>query len=180
MFQLHFVWSSLLFEGHSLSGIDEMGCPRDKWRRQHQPHVPPPHDLSLRTLVPMTGLVLLHSHVEACLHFEQVCAQVVWVLLRGYSVHTSCCSVVTSKSSLVPTKTKQCQSFRNKLVMSLPEVRSDFDEENVAAVLEAISSHRAHGSSCARTICLFNLSVVEVNFLSKLKMGYTYTQYSNA
>ena len=78
----------------SASGIEEMGCPRDKWRRQHQPHVPPPHDLGLRTLVPMTGLVLLHSHVEACLHFEQVCAQVVWVLLGGYSVQhflLQCC-----------------------------------------------------------------------------------------
>lgn len=87
--------------------------------------------------------------------------------------NTSCCSVATSKSSLVSTKTKLRQSFRNKLLMSLPELWSDFDEENVAAVLEAISSHQAHGSSCARTICLFNLSVVEVNFLSKLKMGYT-------
>ena len=93
-----------------------------------------------------------------------------WVAILS---NTSCSNVVTSKSSLVSTKTKQCQSFTNKLVMSLPELRSKFDEENVAAVLEAISSHQVHGSSCARTICLFNLSVVEVNFLSKLKMGYT-------
>lgn len=93
-----------------------------------------------------------------------------WVAILS---NTSCCSVVTSKSSLVSTKTKQRQSFRNKLLLSLPELQSDFDEENVAAVVEAISSHQAHGSSCARTICLFNLSVVEVNFLSKLKMGYT-------